>query len=139
MTLSCTHAAETIFLPILPETDIDTAIRPRTHTKAMSLVCLETSLVECSIAVFEVAFALELISFELTNIERVLLIELEFANAAPDAILPFTLVKVTVRPSVDPHTIRLVIEIVPEVDAFIRVDISSKTILLVILPETFIF
>ena len=85
----------------------------------MSLVRLESPLVECSIAVFEVALALKLIRFKLTDIERVLLVELEFAYAAADAILPLTLVKVAVRPSIDPYTIRLVIEIVPEVHAFI--------------------
>ena len=125
MSLGCSHAAETILLPIFPETNINTAIGPCTHTKPMSLVRLEPSFVECSIAVFEVAFALELICFELTDIERVLLIELEFADATPDAILPLTLVKVAVRPSVYSHTIRLVIEIVPEVHALVGVDVPS--------------
>ena len=67
------------------------------------------------------------------------MVELEFADTAADAILPLTLVKVAVRPSIDPHSIRLVIEIVPEVHALVRIDVSSEAILFVILPEAFVF
>ena len=105
----------------------------------MSLVALESSLIKRAITVLEMSPSLQQICFELSYIKRILLEEFEFADTASDSILPFTLVKVTIWPSVHSNAIRFVIIIVPKVDTFIRVNVPSQTIFLITLPETFIF
>ena len=72
MTLRGSHPTKTILLSIFPEADVDTAVRPRAHSKPMSLVRSELSLVKGSVAVPKVALPFELIRFKLSYVERIL-------------------------------------------------------------------
>lgn len=67
-----------------------------------------------------------------------MLSEFKFTDAAPNSILPFALVEVAVRPSVDADTIWLILVVIAKVDAFVGVHIASKSSFLVALPVTFV-
>ena len=104
----------------------------------MPLVPSESSLIKGAIAVLEMTLSFQQICLELSYIKRILLGEFEFPDAASDTILPLSLVEVAIWPSVNSNTIRLVIVIVPEVNAFICVDIPPQPILFIALPEALV-
>lgn len=104
----------------------------------MALVRPETPLVIGSVAVLEVAFAFELIGPEFTDIVRVSLGEFKFTDAAPNTVLPFTLVEVSVWPLINANTIWLVIVVKAKVYTLVWVDVAPQPCLFVSLPEPFI-
>ena len=110
------HASKSIFLAIFPKADVNAAVRPDTFTKAMALICLETTMIGCAITVFEVAFSFKLVLLELSNVERVLLGEFKTTDAITLPIFPLPLVEVAVGPAIDPNAIRLVLIVKSKVD-----------------------
>jgi hypothetical protein len=63
----------------------------------------------------------------------------EIALAGSHTHHPLALVEVAIRPEVGADPVRLIVAIVSEIIASIRVDILTKTVFFILLPETSVY